>query len=1087
PTLTTLLHHCLTTTPTTIPTLHRNHPEPETLTTALATLHTTGHTTTLHPAHIPAQRVPLPAYPFQRRAYWMPNSTAYSGRSDVEAATRLGLVWQDHPFLTGATPIAGSGATLLTGRVTLAAHPWLADHTVAGAVLFPGTAIADLLLRVAEETGSGAVEELTLQVPLALPAQGAVQLQVLVEAPDERGRRAVTVAARPEAETGAEWTTHAVGVLAGAEPAAPAADWADWAAGAWPPPGAEAVDVDELYAEFAATGYDYGPAFTGLTGAWRRGDEVFADVRLPEAVAGAGEEEHRFGVHPALFDAALHPWRAGGPWQESGPDADGGQDTLLPFSWQGLTLYGTGAEQVRVRLAPSDGGAFSVRAADPAGDPVLALDALVLRRVPSSTLGALPAAPMYRIDWQPVGSAGLVDTRRYAVVGADAEETAAALRALLPDAHATAHADLAALRAAPDAMTPGPGPAPLVVALTPGSPPPATATAITSATAPDPVRATLAHGLSLVQALVEDERLTTGTTLVVLTRGAVEATETDVPDLAGAALWGLMRSAQSEYPGRFRLLDVDDTPESRAALATALASDEPQLALRAGVMLAPALTPAGAAGPPAPADAAPTAHGMDGTVLLTGGTGALGRRVAVHLARRHGVRRMLLVSRSGPNAPESAALERELTELGVHATFVSCDLADPADVRKAVAGVPSEHPLTGVVHTAGVLDDGALARLTPERIDTVLRAKADAVRHLHEATLGHPLRAFVLFSAAAGLLGRPGQASYAAANGVLDAFARLRRAAGLPAVSLAWGLWDGPDGMAGGLDATALRRLRRDGILPMPADQALELLDQALTTYRDGPALLVPLLLDSAALRRAARENGPASVPPLLRALVPSRPHRHRTTTATSVRDGSGPGPSASLAALPPEERATALLDMVSEQVAGVLGHASATEIDPERPFHEIGFDSLATLELRNRLGRLVDLRLPTTLAFDRPTPRKVAEWINAELPAAAPAPGTSAADPVLTGIDQVARAVALMDAEDGRRADVRQRLVGLLTALDRPASGADGTRVAATTVADRLDEATDDEIFAFLDEQLDEQLDEPLDAHPDERPDEQP
>ncbi|WP_190201917.1 type I polyketide synthase, partial [Streptomyces djakartensis] len=1042
------------------------HPEPETLTTALATLHTNGHTTTLHTPHTPTHHLDLPTYPFQRNRYWMPNSAAYTRRSDAEAAARLGLARQDHPFLTGATSIVGSGATLLTGRVTLAAHPWLADHTVAGAVLFPGTAFADLLLHVAEETGPGSVEELTLHVPLVLPAQGAVQLQVLVEAPDERGRRAVTVAARPEEETGAEWTTHAAGVLAGAEPATPEVDWADWAAGAWPPPGAEAVDVDELYAEFAAAGYDYGPAFTGLTGAWRRGDEVFADVSLPEAVAGPGDEERRFGVHPALFDAALHPWRVGGPWRESGADADGGQSTLLPFSWQGLTLYGTGAERVRVRLAPSDGGgSFSVRAADPAGNPVLALDALVLRRVPSSTPGARPAVPMYRIDWQPVDSTSLVGTRRYAVVGADAEETAEVLRAFLPDAHVTGHADLTALRAALDAMAPRPEPA-LVVALIPGSPPPASE----ATSAPDPVRATLAHGLSLVQALIEDERLTTGTTLAVLTRGAVEATETDVPDLAGAALWGLVRSAQSEYPGRFRLLDVDDSPESRAALATALASDEPQVALRAGVMLAPALAPAGAAGSPAPADSAPTAQGMDGTVLLTGCTGALGRRVAVHLARRHGVRRMLLVSRSGPNAPESAALERELTDLGVHTSFVSCDLADPADVRKAVAGVPSEHPLTGVVHTAGVLDDGALARLTPERIDTVLRAKADAVRHLHEATLGHPLRAFVLFSAAAGLLGRPGQASYAAANGVLDAFARLRRAAGLPAVSLAWGLWDERDGMAGGLDATGLRRLRRDGILPMPADQALELLDQALTTYRDGPALLVPLLLDSAALRRTARENGPASLPPLLRSLVPSHQRRHRTTTATSVRDESGPGPSASLAALPAKERMTVLLDMVGEQVAGVLGHASATEIDPERPFHEIGFDSLATLELRNRLGRLVGLRLPSTLAFDRPTPRKVAEWINAELPAANPAPGTSAEDPVLTGIDQMARAIARMGAEDGRRADVRQRLVGLLTALDRPASGADSTRAAATTVADRLDEATDDEIFAFLDEQLDEQ-----------------
>ncbi|MFI9631024.1 SDR family NAD(P)-dependent oxidoreductase, partial [Streptomyces sp. NPDC052042] len=1105
PTLTTLTHHTLNTTnsnsnsnsPTLTHTLHRNHPEPHTLTTAIATLHThiaEVDATALLPSHTPARRVPLPAYAFQRDRYWIQNSAT---RTDSEAATRFGLIWQDHPFLNGATPIAGSRSTLLTGRVTLAAHPWLADHIVAGSALFPGTAMADLLLRVADEVGSGGVEEVVLHVPLVLPAQGAVQLQVLVEEPDEHGRRAVTVAARPEAEAGMEaesqWTKHAAGVLAAAEPAGspaakPAAPTMGWAGAVWPPPGAEAVDVDDLYAEFAAAGYEYGPAFTGLTGAWSRGDELFADVRLPEAATGAEEGERGFGIHPALFDAVLHPWRAGGPWLKSDPAAADVENTLLPFSWQGLTLYGTGAEVVRVRLAPADGGALSVQVADSEGNPVLALDALLLRRVPSGTLRTV-ATPMYRVDWQPVDPTGLMDTPRYAVIGPDAEETAAALRALPPEADLTAHADLAALRTVLDAMTPTPT---MVVALTPDTP--STALTFTTGTASildDPVRAAAAHGLSLIQELVEDERLN-GTTLAVVTRGAVEAGETDVPDLAGAALWGLLRSAQSEYPGRFVLVDVDGTPESRSALSSALASGEPQLALRTGVMLAPALVPAEPA-ESTPADFASAGHDKndaaaatstgradgtghatstghaDGTVLLTGCTGALGRRVAVHLARRHGVRHMLLVSRRGPHAPESALLERELTELGVNATFVSCDLADPADVRKAVACVPSEHPLSSVVHTAGVLDDGALAGLTPERIDTVLRAKADAVRNLHEATLGHPLRAFVLFSAAAGLLGRPGQASYAAANAVLDAFARHRRVAGLPAVSLAWGLWDGQDGMSGGLDATALRRLRRDGIMPMPANQALELLDQALTAYQDGPALLVPLLLDSVALRRTAAENGPASVPPLLRTLVKSEVRQHRTTAMPVARHESVPSPAARFAALSAEERATALLDLVSEQVAGVLGHSSATQIDPERPFHEVGFDSLAALELRNRLGRLVDLRLPTTLAFDHPTPRRVAEWIDGELPAAMPAAGTPATDPVLTGIDHVAQAVALMDADDGRRDDVRERLIGLLAALDKPAPGSASTPAEAT-VADRIGEATDDEIFAFLDEHLDEQ-----------------
>ncbi|WP_283164965.1 type I polyketide synthase [Streptomyces sp. HU2014] len=1048
--------------PLLVPTLRRDHPEPEALAAALATLHT--RVAELDGAavygHADGRRVPLPTYAFQRRTYWASGSAPGHGTA---AAAHFGLVWKDHPFLTGETPIAGSGATLFTGRLSLADHPWLADHAVSGSVLLPGTAFADLLLRVAEEVGAGAVEEFDLRAPLALPERGATRVQVLVDAPDARGLRAVTVAARPEHPgpygEEPEWTEHAGGVLAPVRPAAPGAAWA---AGAWPPPRAEKVDVDELYEGFAAGGYGYGPAFTGLTGVWRRGTEVFAEVRLPGAAGGAGG----FGIHPALFDAALHPWRAGGLLSE----AAGDPGTLVPFSWQGVSLYATGSDTLRVRLAPArDGGAFSVHAADATGAPVLALDALTLRPVALDPDEAGPA-PMYRVDWRPVPSPGPgapATARTWPVVGAATDDVAAALRAL-PGADPAPYVRLAALREALDGGAPVPG---IVVVPPFGTEPGPDAD-------PDPVRAYLRRGLSLVQEWAGDERLA-GSRLVVLTRNAVEAGDTDVPDLAGAALWGLLRSAQAEYPDRFTLVDLDGSPASRAALPVALASDEPQLALRAGALLAPALAPLPAPAPAADGTATGSGAAFDteGTVLITGCTGALGRRVAPHLARRHGVRRMLLVSRSGPDAPGAAALERELTGLGVSVTFAACDLADPADVGKTVAAVPPENPLTAVVHTAGVLDDGALAGLTPERIDTVLRSKADAVRNLHEATEGLPLRAFVLFSAAAGLLGRPGQASYAAANGVLDAFARTRRAAGLPAVSLAWGLWDERDGMAGGLDNVARHRLRREGIAPMPPAQGLGLLDRALAAHRDGdgPAVLVPLLLDRPALRRLAAERGPGAVPPLLRALVPAGPRRTAAAQAAGAGDAGrdGSGEAARIAALPGEERAAALLELVTGQVADVLGHASAAEVDPERSFREIGFDSLAAVELRNRLGRLVGLRLPTTLAFDRPTPKEMAEWLDGELPR--PAAGASVTDApdtgsVLDGIEQLARTVALMDADDGLRTDVRERLAGLLAAFDAPrpaAAGVSATAEAPVTVADRIDEATDDEIFAFLDEQL--------------------
>ncbi|MFE2053945.1 SDR family NAD(P)-dependent oxidoreductase, partial [Streptomyces sp. NPDC059459] len=1071
--------------------MRRGRPEREVFEAAVATVFTRDadlDVNALHPGGGGGRRIDLPTYPFQRTRYWATGSA--TGSTGTSAAARFGLEWKDHPFLSGATPIAGSGALLLTGRVSLSAHPWLADHAISGTVLAPGTAIADLLLRAAEEVGGGGVEELTLHAPLLLPERGGVHVQVLVEAADEQGRRAVAVAARAE-DAGRdggepEWTRHAEGVLTTAEPTA--ADLA-WAAGAWPPAGAEPIDVEELYDGFAADGYGYGPAFTALSGVWRLGDELFAEVRRP--TAGAGTTGDGFGIHPALFDAALHPWRAGGLL----PDTGG--TTLAPFSWQGITLHATGAETLRVRLAPGSGGtesAFSVQAADPAGTPVLTLDALLLRPV---TLGKDETPePLYHVDWQPLPHAIEVSgAQGWTVLGAAAAETVA---------EPAAHADLTALRTAVAAGTSVPG----LVVVSPVDTRPDGIPVVPDPDAPartgdgwddDPVRVVLGRGLALVREWAEDERLA-DSRLVVLTRGAVAAGPGEVPDLAGAALWGLLRSAQSEYPDRFTLLDTDDSPDSRAALPRALASHEPQLALRTGELLAPALVPMApppeataqaTTAAPAATEAPASAPGPDGpatdsvfdpegTVLITGCTGALGRRVAPYLARRYGVRHMLLVSRRGPDAPEAGPLERELTDLGVTVTFLACDLTDGEAVRKAVAEVAPEHPLTGVVHTAGVLDDGALNGLTRQRLDTVLRPKADAVRNLHKATLDRPLRAFVLFSAAAGLLGRPGQGSYAAANAVLDAFAEARRAAGLPAVSLAWGLWDEQTGMAGGLDDLALRVLRRDGIAAIPPEQGLELLDLALTGHREGPAVLVPLLLDRAALRRTAKERGAATMSPLLHGLLPAALRRRDGTRAPAAADRHGkeadPGAAriAGIVALDPAERSAAVLDLVAEQVAEVLGYTSAAEIEPERPFREIGVDSLAAVELRNRLSRLVGLRLPTTLSFDHPTPKAMAEHIDGELPRPAGAPP---ADAALAGIGDLTRAVALLATDDARRAEVRERLVGLLSVLDTPGrngttlrgrtAAPGGTDGAGATVTDRLDEATDDEIFAFLDEQL--------------------
>ncbi|MEI5032547.1 beta-ketoacyl reductase [Streptomyces sp. S1A(2023)] len=322
-----------------------------------------------------------------------------------------------------------------------------------------------------------------------------------------------------------------------------------------------------------------------------------------------------------------------------------------------------------------------------------------------------------------------------------------------------------------------------------------------------------------------------------MTRGAV-ATETDadVTDPAHAAVWGLVRSAQSENPGRFTLLDLDDHPGSLSAVAAALATGEPQLALRSGTAHAPRL-----ARVPVPEHRAPTLR-THGTVLVTGGTGTLGGLLARRLVTGHGVRHLLLTSRRGPAAEGADALREELTALGAATvTVTACDTADRDAVAALLAGVPADRPLTAVVHTAGVLDDGIVTSLTPERVDRVLAPKVDAALHLHELTRDADLDAFVLYSSVVATIGNAGQANYAAANAYLDALAQHRRANGLPAQSLAWGLWEARSGMSGHLADADVQRMGRTGIAPLPSGPGMDLFDTALAV---GDATLVPVRLD---------------------------------------------------------------------------------------------------------------------------------------------------------------------------------------------------------------------------------------------------
>ncbi|MGK5533858.1 SDR family NAD(P)-dependent oxidoreductase [Streptomyces sp. URMC 129] len=1320
--------------PVAVPALRPDRPEAVSFATALAQLHVLGAPvdwTRPLAAHRP-RRLDLPTYPFQRQRYWLDT------RPPAGDLTGAGLRPAGHPLLGAAVTLPDGDGVLLTGRLSLADQPWLAEHRVGGPALLPGTALLDLALRAARETGGGHVEELVLDTPLALPEQGGLQLQITVGAADDTGRRPLRVHSRPgDGDPDAAWTRHANGTLTETAPetepeAATGPETTDLTV--WPPASAEAVPVHDCYDRLADLGFGYGPVFRGLRGVWRRGDEVFAEVALPEGTAVDG-----FGVHPALLDAALHAVGWGGLLPDDGR-------ARVPFSFAGAALHATDATALRVRLAPAGPDRVTLLAADGAGRPVAHIDALLLRPAPAPTGAARPAPDaLFHLAWPPVPLPG--------------PGTGAGTAEPLPR-----YAEFAALSAALDA---GAAPPAAVVLAQPRG-----------GDGPEAAHEATRNALALLQTWLADERLA-ATRLVLATRGAVTVNSGDpAPDPAQAAVWGLARSAQSEHPGRIVLADLDGHPASDLALPTALASGEPQLALRQGTAHAPRLTrpdtagllvpepgaaawrltatgagtldalaladnPAataplaegqvrvairaagvnfrdaliavgmypdgtarlgsegagvvvetgpgvtglrpgdrvfgmipeafgplavtdhrlvtrmpggwtfaeaasvpivfltayyalvdlaglrpgesvlihsaaggvgmaatqlarhlgadvyGTAGPAkwaaleplglypdrlassrtldfeerfraatggrgmdvvlnsfagdyvdaslrllngaggrflelgktdvrdadrvaadrpgvtyrafdtieagpdrigamltelvrlfergalrplprtcwdvrearealrhigqarhtgklvltVPAPATRSGTGQDGTVLITGASGALGARVARHLVTQHGVRRLLLAGRRGPAAPGADALRDELTAHGAEVTFAACDVAD----RDALAALLAAHGdgLTAVVHAAGVLDDGLIGALTPERLARVLRPKADAAWHLHELTRHLDLSAFVLFSSVAATLGSAGQGNYAAANAYLDALAARRRAEGLPAVSLAWGPWaDG--GMAGTMDERQRERLARSGLVSFGAAEGLALFDAA----GSGPAAVaVPVRFAAP----PAPAPAPEDVPHLLRGLVRGRSVR-RATPAGGHDGGSPEALRQRLAGLDDAERARVVLDVVRGQVAAVIGLPGPQNVEEEREFKALGFDSLTSVELRNRLAAATGLRLPATLVFDFPTPLALAGRVRDDL---APRPANHVAS-VFGEIDRLESAVAALGADDpGVRARVRARLGGLLTLLNEPdPDGGNGTG-AANSTDEQLRTATIDTIFALVDQEI--------------------
>ncbi|MDI3284214.1 type I polyketide synthase [Polyangium sp. 15x6] len=983
------------------PVLRKDVPEPESLTSALAGLCARGHRVDWSAFFADARprRVALPTYAFQRERHWI----------DVPQRPAMpGGVPAGRYRLAGARMDLPDGSILHTVEIGPGVQPYLDGHLVYDRIVIAGAFYPSVLLAIGAShfpdrpielcdvhflkvlTFADVTDHVTLHVHLT-PLEGEVGFSVTLSTRSDGG-----------------WTTHVTALLRGlhhheAPRRAPFTP---------PPVGPTPGPLSELGVALRATQLQWRARWwwlekiVAVRKAAALGKLVSPeDTALGDSPLPGGALDNAFGL--GLWSGGLGGAASDGPAKEDVP--------RLPFSVERLVWYGDQRPAAWVEHALGTAPSASTEITrsdltfwDEEGRPVAHVDGFATRRAPAERfLADSDRRDLYDVTWSELGDAASLPGARtgaVAVIG-DAADAVSARLALAFD-RLQWHADVASLEAS---LERGDG-APDVLVL------PMTLPA-TSGDAASLVHAETNRTLVLLQKALADRRLQ-DCRIVVLTRSAI-ATRTgeDVADLVHAPLWGLVRVAQTEHAERALLLvDVDDEQPSWRALPAALASGEPQVALRGGTLRVPRIARTRPTSDP-PAVIFPP----DGTVLVSGGTGALGGLVARHLVSRYGVRHLVLASRRGPEAPGVDELCAALRAAGASVTVAACDVADRNALAVLLDSIPEEHPLTAVIHTAGVLDDGVFSSLDPRRVSEVLWPKVDAALALDEGTRGHDLAAFVLFSSLSGLLGNAGQASYAAANTFLDALAAQRRARGRHALSLAWGPWaDG--GMAAGMTDADRARLSRHGLSLLSADEGCALFDAALGR---GEPLLVPVRLDIGVAGGARAE----AIPAVLRGLVRTEarpPAPAASSVSASLRQR--------LAPLPEAERERVLLDLVRKEAGHVLGSPSHA-VEPNRPLQELGMDSLMAVELRNRLGAATGLRLPATLLFDHPSPAALVRLLRGELLGDdAPAVATpSLAD------EEVRRRVASIPLERLREAGLLDALLNLAAGPPTEAAGASG------------------------------------------------
>lgn len=913
-----------------------------------------------------SQSPPMPTYAFDTKRLWIEDGAA--------RPPRAGSGGLDHPLLTSMVEHAGTGGHVFSGTVSTQDAPWVEDHRVGGSIVFPGTAFLELAVAAARVLDFAVVDELILQAPLVV--RGHVDIQITVGVAESDSRAAIAVYSRGRTRSAGKagpWIAHAAGWLSAGTTSV------DSITESAPADARELLDVADLYERMEQGGFGYGPAFQGLTACSRDADTVYGEASLPKFVRA---DASRFDLHPALLDAAMHTLAF--------TSVEGLSDGLMPFCWNGVRVHRSGSADLSVAIRPAGPGAVSIYGTDSAGNTVLTVESLTLRPMAVPEIENDRAAELFRVEWQPA-DIELAERRsgRIAVLGTGA----------------TRFGDRVPYESLDD----------LVAALREGVSIDAVLWGLpTDATdTPSAVVDAAVAALDVAQRWTSEPALA-DVRVLLWTNGSIAASEWGAAaDPNAAAAVGIFRSARLEAPDRFGIVDDDGSPESARVIATValdaeFALAEPEFALRRGQILVPRLQSVEPAAP----TALDTRSGT-GTVLITGATGTLGRAVARRTVE-DGARHLLLLSRRGLDAPGAAAFVDELRSTGAAVHLLACDVAEVDAVQRVVAAINPQQPLTRIVHTAGVLDDGVISSLTRDRIERVFHAKVDAAYSLAAVAEKADGASLVLFSSISGTVGGAGQANYSAANAFLDAFATRERGRGLPVVSLAWGLWGEASGMTGSLGEADLARVARAGIAPMSTADALDLMSAA---SRRSDAVLVPMSVDRTALRALAEEG---SVAPMLRDLAPVAPNVGRPTRPT-VTDQPDLGKE--LAALEPAGRLRHVTGVVADCAATALGLDDSMELDLSRGLLEVGFDSLTAVELRNRLGRRTGLKLPVTLLFDYPTVREIAAYL-------------------LDGLGASAETTADATAETG--------------AGRTPAVSAEPTPV--------FDDASDDELFAFID-----------------------